>query len=1137
MNICLISQEYPPDTNWGGIATYTQVLARQLVAMGQRVHVVTLVEKDEYVTDDMGVTVHRVSRTPKSPFDPAALEELGGLNHGLLYFSQRVYEEIREIHDKETIDVIEAPETCAQALLTFKRLKGVKTVTRCHTPFFWVRHLNAMEDNTDHLVRDALEKMQTECSTVVSSPTHAMANVVSKQWRIDNIDVIPNFFNLKTYTPDLSVYEQHLEGKDYILFFGRLEYRKGMHVLVEALPEILDKESGTNIAFIGSDSIYNSVSMKSFMLEKLKGYEDRVTFIENIPHAALYPIIEKSRFVVLPSLWENFPYVCLEAMSLGKAVVASDSGGFPEIIENGKEGILCTPGDPTALKNAIQEALLRTDLKAIGENARQKAQTFDTEIVVKEMLDFYKSIGNKPLTHADNPKIAYILRHIPVPSETFVINEILALQTLGFDIFPVSLLPAQMCHESLMAQIKEEILDLADREVQDKAIASSNYEGASLLAKEYKIAPSLGAQAALVADYVIENGITLLHAHFATESAWVALMASKITGIPFSFTAHAYDIFMRDKRIINEESLEERLKILVGEAARAFTISDHNKEYMVSHTDSSYADKIEIIRCGIDPARFALVARKPKPTVSFLSVGRFVEKKGFEFLLRSFKIVSDTLDNVQLRIIGDGHLRQGMMELAKELGLEDKVVFLGEVSSEIVLQEMHNADVFALHSVTAANGDKEGIPVSIMEASATGLPVVSTHHSGIAELVIDGVTGLLSEERDVDAFANYMIALAMSPQLRERMGSAGHDHVGKNFNQRTEAEKLADKFIRLSATRAAASFIADSVDIIMPTYFPNPVYLKRAIQSIINQTYSNWKLYLVQDGNDRDVRSLVDEIDDDRIQYFEMPHKGKPAALNFALSKGSSSHIAYLDDDDIWYPNHLQETVSYMARTGAKFVHTDSYEIFISTEGDRFEEISRRSLNKGVITNKTLWYISHINAVHERELLDQAGVYDDSMPFFIDWDMFQRLAKYAKPHHLNIYTCEHYMYLNKDKKESNTISSAHKKDPELSKRMHLEMFKRSFDLLSAQDFAEFVRDWQSKTNQLEQKSNELREKENLLRDNAKQLEGIITAQLYDKDKIIEDKQNKIIELHNSLSWRITAPLRWCFDNIYVKFKK
>ncbi|MBI5234484.1 MAG: glycosyltransferase, partial [Deltaproteobacteria bacterium] len=137
MNICFITQEYPPETNWGGIATYTQTLARQMVKMGQRVHVITLTEKDEYITDDMGVIVHRIGRKPKDPFDP---KNLSAPDHYILSFSRRVYEEILMVHKDEPIDIIEAPETCAQAFFAFKGLKDVKTVTRLHTPFFWIRH-------------------------------------------------------------------------------------------------------------------------------------------------------------------------------------------------------------------------------------------------------------------------------------------------------------------------------------------------------------------------------------------------------------------------------------------------------------------------------------------------------------------------------------------------------------------------------------------------------------------------------------------------------------------------------------------------------------------------------------------------------------------------------------------------------------------------------------------------------------------------------------------------------------------------------------------------------------------------------------------------------------------------------------
>lgn len=249
------------------------------------------------------------------------------------------------------------------------------------------------------------------------------------------------------------------------------------------------------------------------------------------------------------------------------------------------------------------------------------------------------------------------------------------------------------------------------------------------------------------------------------------------------------------------------------------------------------------------------------------------------------------------------------------------------------------------------------------------------------------------------------------------------------------------------------------VDIIMPTYNPHVFLIRRAIQSIIHQTYSDWTLYIVKDGGDTDVQSIVNEFRDARIKLSELAHQGKPLALNYGISQGKAKFIAYLDDDDIWYPNHLSDAITYMLKTDAGFVYTNCHEVVLSTEKDSFKEISRRNLHRGVMTHKTLWYISHINVVHEREILYRTGLYDESRNFFIDWDMFLRLAKYTKPHHLNIYTGEHFIYLNKQGGESNIISSIHKKSSHISMKMHREMFMRAFEVLTPDDFAEIAMDW------------------------------------------------------------------------------
>ena len=162
-------------------------------------------------------------------------------------------------------------------------------------------------------------------------------------------------------------------------------------------------------------------------------------------------------------------------------------------------------------------------------------------------------------------------------------------------------------------------------------------------------------------------------------------------------------------------------------------------------------DKIVTHRMGIDLVRYPFSPRRVPDDgkIVFASVGRLVEKKGFEYGLRAFAKVQSSCFQTIYRIAGDGPLRQKLEQLAKELGIEDRVEFLGWQSQERVQELLSQAQIFMAPSVTSSNGDQEGIPVTLMEAMASGLPVVSTFHSGIPELVAHGQTGWLAAERDV----------------------------------------------------------------------------------------------------------------------------------------------------------------------------------------------------------------------------------------------------------------------------------------------------------------------------------------------------------------------------------------------------
>jgi colanic acid/amylovoran biosynthesis glycosyltransferase len=189
-------------------------------------------------------------------------------------------------------------------------------------------------------------------------------------------------------------------------------------------------------------------------------------------------------------------------------------------------------------------------------------------------------------------------------------------------------------------------------------------------------------------------------------------------------------------------------------------------------------EKLHVCPSGVDAARFTITAREPG---RILAVGRLVEKKGPEQTLRAFAKLRTRMPQAHLDLIGDGPLRKRCLHLIEELGLADSVTFHGRLAPDSVAALFAHASIYAQHSVEAANGDCEGTPVSVLEAMASGLPVAATRHSGIGEVVLDGETGFLCAEHDVDGMAEAMAKLLADPARAEAMGLAGRRRVEENF--------------------------------------------------------------------------------------------------------------------------------------------------------------------------------------------------------------------------------------------------------------------------------------------------------------------------------------------------------------------
>jgi glycosyltransferase involved in cell wall biosynthesis len=199
--------------------------------------------------------------------------------------------------------------------------------------------------------------------------------------------------------------------------------------------------------------------------------------------------------------------------------------------------------------------------------------------------------------------------------------------------------------------------------------------------------------------------------------------------------------------------------------------------------------KVHVIACGVDCKQF--VGSEPAKTPPlFLAVGRFVEKKGPDLTIAAFAQVYRELPEAQLRMVGNGELFERCRSLAKEMKIDHAVTFLGAQPHKVVSEEMRRARCFVQHSIEARSGDCEGTPLSILEAGASGLPVISTRHAGIPDVVAEGETGFLVDERDVSGMAAHMLRIAREPELAGTIGNAARHRIESNFTMEQSLERL-----------------------------------------------------------------------------------------------------------------------------------------------------------------------------------------------------------------------------------------------------------------------------------------------------------------------------------------------------------
>ncbi|HEX4930856.1 MAG TPA: glycosyltransferase, partial [Gaiellaceae bacterium] len=281
------------------------------------------------------------------------------------------------------------------------------------------------------------------------------------------------------------------------------------------------------------------------------------------------------------------------------------------------------------------------------------------------------------------------------------------------------------------------------------------------------------------------EGVTHVHCHFANHPAVAGLVIRRLTGIPFSFTAHGSDLHV-ERRMLPQK---------VAEAEFVATISHDNRRLIVAECGEAAGEKVHVVRAGIDTEAFAPRGeRNGHEGLRIVCVGTLHEVKGQAVLVEACRLLAARGIELECRLVGDGPDRDALRSAIESGGLDGRVHLVGPQPREAVAATLEWADALATPSVPTRSGKREGIPVVLMEAMSSGLPVVASRLSGIPELVEDGVSGLLVPHGDAEALANALERLARDPLLRRRLGRRGRLTVEREFDVDRSAALLAERF-------------------------------------------------------------------------------------------------------------------------------------------------------------------------------------------------------------------------------------------------------------------------------------------------------------------------------------------------------
>jgi glycosyltransferase involved in cell wall biosynthesis/SAM-dependent methyltransferase len=593
-------------------------------------------------------------------------------------------------------------------------------------------------------------------------------------------------------------------------------------------------------------------------------------------------------------------------------------------------------------------------------------------------------------TKASTPRVVVVEEGFPSVSETFILNQITGLIDRGIRVenWALQRLVPATVHETVTSYGLDRTTAYLD--LPPRALRANR---ARWRAEFMRRNPSLAL-----------DGIDVFHLHFGPTFVQLEpLVADSRAFVVVSF--HGYDA---------SETLTQRGP---GYYAGLFTRADVITVPSTAMRDvllgaGCPAGKILIHRYGVTPDEppAAHTAHPDRP-VRFLTIARLVEKKGIDDVLQALAHVPDR-QHLRYQIIGEGPLRGAIDARIRELQLTDCVEVAGFIPHDQVFDAMRAADVFVLTSRTAANGDQEGLPVCLIEAQMLGLPVISTRHAGIPDLVRDRETGILCDERDVPQIAAAIDALARDATLRARYGRSARARALADFN----IDRLNDRLAGLVTTRSAdspaaattAPAVPPTMTVCIPTY-NRAAFIGDCLASVLDQLDDRMDILVVDDGSTDDTEAIVASLGRPDIRYIRKPHTNGADTRNVALREATGDFVLWVDSDDLLMPGAVAAHRTAMR----EFPDADVFYGHLKVFGDT------RKLPSAEVLYEDYWgrtdylrtrLVSH-NRVPQpgtavrRALYDRVGAYDTAFVRAHDYEFWTRAVSVATFKHVGAYTC------------------------------------------------------------------------------------------------------------------------------------